>query len=305
MWLSCCGVLEIVVAGGDWTQAERGELCGLHEGSDAADQRRQSQCRRPTILLDLLSLYFVSFFQKLSQNSSFCLNCLLCWSYSVLDRVTGKRTYKGLTEAGFYGPDALPVTNRVKALYLQHDRLNIVVLKSACWLECQVTFLMNFAVICGVFFENYGMMCQMFSVSLLSLERGGIYFMLAASLWRYVHRFTHTHRGVHRDLDSDSGVWWWQEALEVKTKIEQELSEKVCVLFQHGVLCLSVCPSICLSVCPSVCPFVRPSVCPLVVDTCLSCEDIARQSCAMVPRWRFFGSCISSEPRVAHFRPAF
>ena len=25
-----------------------------------------------------------------------------------------------------------------------------------------------------------------------------------------------------------------------------------------------------------------------IVDTCLSCEDIARQSCAMVPRWRFF-----------------
>ena len=27
----------------------------------------------------------------------------------------------------------------------------------------------------------------------------------------------------------------------------------------------------------------------LIVDTCLSCEDIARQSCAMVPRWRLFG----------------
>ena len=25
----------------------------------------------------------------------------------------------------------------------------------------------------------------------------------------------------------------------------------------------------------------------LIVDTCLSCEDIAQQSCAMVPRWRF------------------
>ena len=39
------------------------------------------------------------------------------------------------------------------------------------------------------------------------------------------------------------------------------------------------------------------------------CEDIARQSCAMVPRWRFlatfFASCICSEPRTAHFRPAF
>jgi len=46
-----------------------------------------------------------------------------------------------------------------------------------------------------------------------------------------------------------------------------------------------------------------------IVDTCLSCEDIARQSCAMVRRWRFlatfFASCISSEPRAAHFRPAF
>ena len=27
-----------------------------------------------------------------------------------------------------------------------------------------------------------------------------------------------------------------------------------------------------------------------VVDTCLSCEDIARQSCAMVPRWRFLAT---------------
>ena len=26
-----------------------------------------------------------------------------------------------------------------------------------------------------------------------------------------------------------------------------------------------------------------------IVDTCLSCEDSARQSCAMVPRWRIFG----------------
>ena len=45
-----------------------------------------------------------------------------------------------------------------------------------------------------------------------------------------------------------------------------------------------------------------------IVDTCLSCEDIARQICAMVLRWRiwrFFGSCVSSEPRAAHFRPAF
>ena len=26
-----------------------------------------------------------------------------------------------------------------------------------------------------------------------------------------------------------------------------------------------------------------------IVDTCLSCEDIARQICAMVSRWRLFG----------------
>jgi len=46
-----------------------------------------------------------------------------------------------------------------------------------------------------------------------------------------------------------------------------------------------------------------------IVDMCLSCEDIAQQSCAMVLRWRFlttfFASCIFSEPRAAHFRPAF
>jgi len=43
-----------------------------------------------------------------------------------------------------------------------------------------------------------------------------------------------------------------------------------------------------------------------IVDTCLSCEDTARQSCAMVPKWRFFASCMRcSEPRAAHFRHAF
>jgi len=42
-----------------------------------------------------------------------------------------------------------------------------------------------------------------------------------------------------------------------------------------------------------------------IVDSCRSSEDIARQSCAMVPKWRFFASCISIEPRAAHFRPAF
>ena len=43
-----------------------------------------------------------------------------------------------------------------------------------------------------------------------------------------------------------------------------------------------------------------------IVNTCLSCEDIARQSCAMVHRWPIFGgSCVFSKPRAAHFRPAF
>jgi len=41
-----------------------------------------------------------------------------------------------------------------------------------------------------------------------------------------------------------------------------------------------------------------------IVDTCLSCEDIAGQSCAMVHRWQFFASCIFSEPRSARFRLA-
>ena len=31
-----------------------------------------------------------------------------------------------------------------------------------------------------------------------------------------------------------------------------------------------------------------------IVDRCLSCEEIARQSCAMVPRWRFFASFLRS-----------
>ena len=38
----------------------------------------------------------------------------------------------------------------------------------------------------------------------------------------------------------------------------------------------------------------------LIVDTCLSCEDMARQSCAMVPRWRFLATfCVLYLPRVA------
>jgi len=49
-----------------------------------------------------------------------------------------------------------------------------------------------------------------------------------------------------------------------------------------------------------------------IVDTCLSCKDIARQSCAMVPRWRFsavnkhsdsdFLCYQSHSPIVAEFR---
>jgi len=42
-----------------------------------------------------------------------------------------------------------------------------------------------------------------------------------------------------------------------------------------------------------------------IVDTWLRCKDIARQSCAIVPKWRFFASCISREPHAVHFRPAF
>jgi len=34
-------------------------------------------------------------------------------------------------------------------------------------------------------------------------------------------------------------------------------------------------------------------------------DNTARQICAMVPKWRFFASCIFSEPRAAHFRHAF
>jgi len=40
-----------------------------------------------------------------------------------------------------------------------------------------------------------------------------------------------------------------------------------------------------------------------VVDTCLTCEDVARQSCGMVPRWRLFGDflhAVYSASRVQH-----
>jgi len=40
-----------------------------------------------------------------------------------------------------------------------------------------------------------------------------------------------------------------------------------------------------------------------IVDTCLRCKDVAWQSCAMVPRWRFFGDFLHpvfSASRVQH-----
>ena len=37
-----------------------------------------------------------------------------------------------------------------------------------------------------------------------------------------------------------------------------------------------------------------------IVDTCLSCEDIARQSCGVVPRWRFFASFLRHVFSVSH-----
>ena len=44
-----------------------------------------------------------------------------------------------------------------------------------------------------------------------------------------------------------------------------------------------------------------------IVDAYLSCGDMARQICAMVLRWRFFASCIFSEPvqHVSDLRPKF
>ena len=40
-----------------------------------------------------------------------------------------------------------------------------------------------------------------------------------------------------------------------------------------------------------------------IVDTCLSCEDIARQSCGMVPKWRFLATFLRpvfAASRVQH-----
>jgi len=44
-----------------------------------------------------------------------------------------------------------------------------------------------------------------------------------------------------------------------------------------------------------------------IVDTCLGCEDTARQSCAMVLKWRFFASCISasSAQRISDMHSKF
>jgi len=38
----------------------------------------------------------------------------------------------------------------------------------------------------------------------------------------------------------------------------------------------------------------------LIVNTCLSCEDIARQTCGMVPRWRFFASFLRPVFSASH-----
>jgi len=45
-----------------------------------------------------------------------------------------------------------------------------------------------------------------------------------------------------------------------------------------------------------------------IVDTCHSCEDITRQSCAMVSRWRLFSDFLGPAflaSCAARFRPAF
>ena len=39
-----------------------------------------------------------------------------------------------------------------------------------------------------------------------------------------------------------------------------------------------------------------------IVDTCLSCEDIARQICGMVPRWRFFASFLRPVFSASHMQ---
>jgi len=42
-----------------------------------------------------------------------------------------------------------------------------------------------------------------------------------------------------------------------------------------------------------------------IIDMCLSCEDRARQSCAMMPRWRFLATILRpvfSASRAQHFQ---
>jgi len=42
-----------------------------------------------------------------------------------------------------------------------------------------------------------------------------------------------------------------------------------------------------------------------IVDTFLSCEDTARQSYAMVLKWRFFASCICSKQHISDMHSKF
>ena len=37
-----------------------------------------------------------------------------------------------------------------------------------------------------------------------------------------------------------------------------------------------------------------------IVDTCLSCEDIVRESCGMVPRWRFLATFLGPAFAASH-----
>jgi len=42
-----------------------------------------------------------------------------------------------------------------------------------------------------------------------------------------------------------------------------------------------------------------------IVNICLSCEDTAGQSCAMVPKWQFFASCIFSVQIISYMHSKF
>jgi len=37
-----------------------------------------------------------------------------------------------------------------------------------------------------------------------------------------------------------------------------------------------------------------------IVDTCLSCKDIARHSCGMVPRWQFLATFLGPAFAASH-----